>query len=243
MIRIWHIAVFGAALAGGAMAFAPAQAFIQSNEGGLAFSHASGTIWDARLTRTHIGQFDAGDVGVKVSAADLLLGRVVANVELAGPDISGAARLQMGLDGERRLSASELDIRGLPVNDTLRLPGETRLRNIDIVLGSDACLSAQGVLESDTLTRSGELLGVSGPMMSGAAACHGRVGRLVLNGERDGESAQLFVDLSGSGAAQWSVSYATENPDVGARLAALGLQPKSTYGSFEKRGAARWLPF
>jgi hypothetical protein len=243
MIRIWHIAVFCVALVGGAVAFAPAQALIQSTEGGLAFAHANGTIWDATLTRARIGQFDAGDVGVKVSAADLFLGRVVANVEIAGPDIVGAARLQMGLDGERRLTANELDIRGLPVSETLRLSGETRLRNIDVVLGSDTCVSAQGVLESDTLARSGELVGITGPMMSGAAACHGRVGRLVLSGERDGETVQLVVDLSGSGAAQWSVTYSTANPDVGARLAALGLQPKSNYGSFEKRGAARWLPF
>lgn len=243
MIRLWHIAVFGVALVGGAIAFAPAQAFIQSNADGLSFAHASGTIWDAKLARARIGQLDAGDVAVKVSATDLFLGRVVANVEIAGPDIAGAARLQMGLDGERRLTANELDIRGLPVNETLRLPGETRLRNVDVVLGSDACISARGVLESDTLTRSGELLGVSGPTMSGVAACHGPVGRLVLNGERDGESAQLMIDLSGSGAAQWSVSYSTAHPDVAARLSALGLQPKSNYGSFEKRGAARWLPF
>lgn len=243
MIRIWHVAAFGVALTVGAVALAPAQAFFQSSDEGLSFSRASGTIWDAKLTRARIGQFDAGNVGVKVSAGDLLLGRVVANIEIAGGDITGAARLQFGLDGQRRLTSDALQIQGLPVNEALRLTGETRLRNIDVVLGSDACISAQGVIESDTLIRSGEVLGVSGPVMSGAAACHGPVGRLAMSGERDGESAQLVLDLANSGAAQWSVQYRTEDPDVAIRLAALGLQAQGSDGSFEKRGAARWLPF
>lgn len=243
MIRIWHMTVFVAALVAAAATFAPAQAFLHSSDDGLSFARANGTIWNATLTRARIGQFEAGDVGIRVSAGDLLFGRVVADVDMSGRDIAGAARLQIGMDGERRLSATELLLQGVPVNETLRLPGETRLRNLDMVLGADACISAQGVLESDTLMRSGEVLGVNGPMMSGAATCHGPVGRLVLSGERDGETAQLVVDLSASGAAQWSVNYSTDSADVGARLAALGLQPRSEYGSFEKRGAARWLPF
>lgn len=243
MIRIWHVAVFAVALAAGAAAFAPAQAFLQSSDEGLSFARANGTIWDATLTRARIGQFEAGDIAMKVSAGDLLFGRLVADVDMSGRDISGSARLQLGMDGERRLTAEELVLQGLPVNETLRLAGETRLRNFDLVLGSDACISARGVLESDTLMRSGEVLGVNGPMMSGVAACHGPVGRLVMNGERDGESAQLVLDLSNSGAAQWSVLYRTESPDVAIRLAALGLQFQSENGSYEKRGAARWLPF
>ena len=243
MIRIWHVAVFAVALAGGAFAFAPAQAFLQSSDDGLSFARANGTIWDATLTRARIGQFEAGDVGIKVSASDLLFGRVVADVDLSGRDIAGAARLQFGMDGERRLTATELLLQGLPVNETLRLPGETRLRNLDMVLGANACISAQGVLESDTLMRSGEVLGVIGPMMSGVAACHGPVGRLVMNGERDGESAQLVLDLANSGAAQWSIQYRTENPEAAVRLTALGLQLQSDTGSYEKRGATRWLPF
>lgn len=243
MIRIWHVAVFIVMLAGAAVAFAPAQAFLQSSDEGLSFAHANGTIWNATLTHARIGQYEAGDIGIKVSAGDLLFGRVVADVDMSGRDIAGSARLQLGMDGERRLAADELRLQGLPINETLRLPGETRLRNFDMVLGADACISAQGVLESDTLVRSGEVLGANGPLMSGAAACHGPVGRLVLSGERDGETAQLIVDLASSGAAQWTISYSTENSDVGARLAALGLQPGSNYGSFEKRGAARWLPF
>ncbi len=243
MIRIWHVAVFGLALAGGAVAFAPAQAFLQPTPDGLSFARASGTIWDATLTRARIGQLDAGDVGIRVSAADLLFGRVVADIDLSGRDITGAARLQLGMDGERRLTSDELLLQGLPVSETLRLPGQTSLRNVDVLLGSDACISAQGILESDTLMRSGEVLGVNGPMMSGAAACHGPVGRLVMNGERDGESAQLVLDLANSGAAQWSVQYRTENPEVALRLAAFGLLLQSDSGSYEKRGAARWLPF
>jgi hypothetical protein len=51
------------------------------------------------------------------------------------------------------------------------------------------------------------------------------------------------LDLANSGAAQWSIQYRTENPEAAVRLTALGLQLQSDTGSYEKRGATRWLPF
>ncbi len=243
MIRIWHVAIFVLALVGGGVALAPAQAFLRSSDESLSFTRANGTIWDATLTHARIGGLDAGDVGIRLSAGDLLLGRAAADISMSGSGIAGSARLQVNMGGERRLTSSNLRLQGLPVNETLHLSGETRIRNLDMVLGADACISAQGVLESDTLMRSGEIIGVNGPMMSGVAACHGPVGRLAMNGERDGETVQLVLDLASSGAVQWAVQYRTENRDVAMRLAALGLQLQGDTGSYEKRGVARWLPF
>lgn len=243
MIKWWHLAIFAAVLLVAAAAFAPARFFLHPHRDGLSFEDARGTVWDATLTKARIGQLDAGDIGIRISPVDILLGRIVADIELSGANIAGKARLQMGLGGERRLMASDMRINDFPVENRLSLPGETRLSNIDLVLGDQACRSAQGVLESDTLVRSAEVLGANGPSLSGVASCNGPVGRLMLDGERDGDSAELVLDLAGNGAAQWSVVYRTATPEVAARLALLGLEPQAETGAFGKRGATRWLPF
>ena len=244
MIRPWHIIVFGAVLAIVALAMAPARMFLRPVKDGLSFAEASGTIWDARLTRARIGGLDAGDLSVRVSALDMLLGRVVADIGLDGKDIAGKARLQIGLfGGERRITSQQLRVAGLPLQGDMKLPGETTIKNLDMVLDDLACRSAQGVLESDTLERSADLLGGNGPTLSGTAACNGPVGRLMLTGERDGDSAQVILDLAGNGGAQWSMTYRTDKPEVAGRLAVMGLAPQSETGSFAKRGATRWLPF
>lgn len=243
MIRWWHIAVFGAALALSAAALAPARIFLHPVKGGLAFEEARGSVWDATLTKAHIRRLDAGDIGVRVSATDFVLGRLVADLDFNGANIAGKARLQMELSGDRRLMTSDIRIKDFPIEDRFALVGETRLSNVDMVLGDQACRSAQGLLESDTLVRSAEVLGANGPSLSGVAECAGPVGRLMLTGERDGDSAELVLDLAGNGAAQWSAIYRTGRPEVAGRLVLLGLEPQGETGAFEKRGAARWLPF
>lgn len=243
MIRPWHIAAFAAVLAIAVGAMAPARMFFHPVKDGLTFAEADGTIWNARLMRAALRGLDAGDLDVRVSPLDIFLGRVVADIGLDGKGIAGKARLQLGLGGERRIIAQELRISGLPLEDGVTLPGETRIQNLDMLLDGDGCRAAQGVLQSNTLERSADLLGANGPTLSGVAACNGPVGRLMLTGERDGDSAELVLDLSGNGAAQWSMVYRTDKPELAGRLAMLGLTPQSETGSFAKRGATRWLPF
>jgi hypothetical protein len=243
MIRWWHLVLFCVALVLAAAAFAPARFFLHPTKDGFVFQEARGSIWDATLTEARMGRLDAGNIGVKISPTDILFGRLVANIAFDGDNLAGNARLQMGLDGARRLTTADLRIIDFPIADRFALVGETRLANVDLTLGDRACLSAQGVLESDTLMRSAEVLGTNGPNLSGVAACEGPVGRLMLAGERDGDSAELVLDLAGSGAAQWSAIYRTGKPEVAGRLILLGFEPQGETGAFGKRGAAKWLPF
>ncbi len=243
MIRWWHLAVFGVSLVVAGAAFAPARFFFHPDSDGLAFEDARGSVWDATLTKASIGGLDAGDVAFRVSPADILLGRLVADVDLAGSNIIGNVRLQLGLGGERRLTTSDMRIKDFPVQNQFLLTGETRLSNIDLLLGDQACQSAQGILESDMLIRSADMLGARGPALSGEASCSGPAGRLTLAGERDGDAVELVLDLAGNGGAQWSLTYRTATPEVSMRLAAFGLEPLPETGAFGKRGAARWLPF
>ncbi len=243
MIRWWHIALFVVALVCAAAAFAPARFFLHPVKDGLVFQEARGSVWDATLTKARIGRLDAGDISVKISPTDILFGRLVANIAFDGANIAGNARLQMDMDSARRLTTTDLRIIDFPSADSFALVGETRLANVDLTLDDRACLSAQGVLESDTLMRSAEVLGTNGPSLSGVAVCAGPVGRLMLTGERDGDSAELVLDLAGNGAAQWSAIYRTGRPEVAGRLVLLGFEPQGETGAFGKRGAARWLPF
>lgn len=243
MIRCWHLVLFAVLLVLAAAAFAPARFFLHPTKGGLEFEDARGSVWDATLTKAHVGRLDAGDIRVRLSPTDIVLGRLVANIAFSGVNIAGDARLQFGLGGERRLMASDLRIKDFPIDDHVALVGVTRLGNLDLLLDDQACRSAQGVLESDTLMRSADTIGANGPNLSGVAVCAGPVGRLMLSGERDGDSAELVLDLAGSGAAQWSTIYRTGRPDVAARLVLLGFESQGETGAFGKRGAVRWLPF
>lgn len=243
MIRWWHLVIFGLALALAAAVLAPARFFLHPVKDGLVFQEARGSVWNATLTNARVGRLDAGNIGVRISLVDILFARLVTDVDFDGANIAGEIRLQIGFDGERRLTSSELRIMDFPIEDRFALVGETRLNNLDLALSDQVCHSAQGVLESDTLMRSAEVLGANGPNLSGAAVCAGPVGRLMLSGERDGDSTELVLDLSGSGAAQWSAIYRTGRPEVAGRLVLLGLEPQGETGAFGKRGTARWLPF
>lgn len=243
MIRIWHVIVFGVAVAIAAAAYAPAHFFFRSSPDGLAFDEATGPVWDATLTNARIGRLGAGDVRVRLSPFDVLLGRLSADLDFGGANITGKARLELGVGGERRLIVPNMRIVDFPIEEGLALTGETTISNLDLTLEDQACRTAQGVLESNALVSSADLLGVNGPNLSGVAACSGAFGRLTLSGERDGDGAELVLDLSGNGAAQWSLVYRASRPEVAARLALLGAEPQAETGAFGKRGAARWLPF
>jgi hypothetical protein len=242
MIRIWHVATFALCLAAAVIALAPARLVLHSSSEGLSFENAEGAIWDAKLVKARIGHLDAGNVRIGVSFPDLFLGRVAADVKLDGQDIIGRLRVIAGLGGERRVTAPELDINGVQVGGLGRIQGQTRLRNLDIVLADQACRSAQGILESDILVSASELLQGNGPALSGVAECNGSTARLTLAGERDGDSVEALLDLAASGAGQWAVTYRTSKPEMAARLFAAGLTPQSETGAFGSRGAVKWLP-
>lgn len=243
MIRWWHLAIFGIVLLVAAAAFAPARFFLHPVRDGIVFEEARGSVWDATLTRARIGRLEAGDIGVRISLVDLILGRLVADLDIDGANIAGRARLQLGFGGERRLTTPSMLIRDFPIDDRFALVGETRLRNVDLVLDDQVCRLAQGILESDTLMRSAEALSANGPDLAGVAACAGPVGRLMLTGERDGDRAELVLDIGGNGAVQWSATYRTGRPGVAGRLVLLGLEPQVEAGAFGRRGVTRWLPF
>jgi Type II secretion system (T2SS), protein N len=243
MIRPWHIIVFVFVLAAGILAFAPARLFLNPQPGNFVWRDVEGTIWQPTLRGARVGELDAGDIRLAISFTDLLFGRVVTDADLAGADIQGRARLQKGPGGEVRVTSPSLTISGAPLRGFGRLPGSTRLSNIDITLSDRSCRSAQGEIESDALARASESFGNSGPHLAGVVTCEGAVARLAMSGQRDGDVVKALLDLSNNGTGLWSVTYTTDKPEMAATLVAAGIAPETQAGVFASRGTVKWLPF
>jgi len=75
-----RIGIFVGVLALALAATAPARAFLHTrNAGDVVIGSVEGSIWQPVLRGVKVGAFDAGDVRLSLSAADLLVGRIAAD--------------------------------------------------------------------------------------------------------------------------------------------------------------------
>jgi hypothetical protein len=243
MIRIWHIVLFAGVLLIAAAAMAPARLFLHPRSGEITYRDVEGTIWNPTLVEARLGRLNAGNVRLAVSPVDLLFGRLATDVTVNGPDLQGAGRFEVGLGGELRVLARNLVINGAPLGPVGGLPGSTHLEGVEILFADRACRSARGHLESDALALAAGVLGHNGPTLAGGVSCQGAVARLLLAGERDNDQVTALLDLGNDGTGTWSVTYATDKPELAATLIAAGLPPETKAGVFTSRGTVRWLPF
>lgn len=242
-LRIWHIVLFVIALAVSAVALAPAQLLFRGSEGVLTFQRAEGTIWRAALHEVDLGGLDGGNATVAVSLFDLLQGAVVSDIDFAGADLSGHVRLNAGFNGDRRIEAPALTISGMRAQGFGRVPGTTRMTGLDITFRQQACVAAQGQIDSDVLVKVAEQTGGEAPLLAGKASCAGPVARLLLQGDAAGDSAAALLDLAGNGTGSWSVTYRTSHPQLAATLIAAGFAPDERAGAFNSKGEMTWLPY
>lgn len=242
-IRIWHIALFVFALTVSAVALAPAQLLFRGSEGVLTFQRAEGTIWRATLRHVDLGGLDGGDATVAVSPLDLVQGAIVSDIAFAGPDLAGQIRLHAALNGDRRIEAPALTISGMRAQGFGRVPGTTRITGLDMTFRQQACVAAQGQIDSDVLVRVAEQTGGEAPLLAGTAACAGPLGRLMLQGDAAGDSASALLDLAGNGTGSWTVTYRTSKPQLVATLIAAGFAPDEQGGAFNSKGEMTWLPY
>jgi hypothetical protein len=243
MIRIWHIGVFVAALLVAGVALTPAQLLFRGSEGVLTFKRAEGTIWRSTLRQVDLGGLNGGDAIVSISFLDLLQGQIVSQVDFAGADISGQARMYAGFNGDRRIEAQSLSISGMRVQGFGRVSGKTTLTGVDIRFAGRDCASARGQIESDVLARTAEQAGSQAPLLAGTASCAGQFGRLMLQGDGAGDSATALLDLGSDGTGQWNVTYRTAKPELAATLVAAGFAPNGEGGTFDTKGTMTWLPY
>ena len=243
MIRLWHVMVFVVVMGAAIAALAPARLLIHPRQGDVSFNAVEGTIWSPLLKSVRVGRLDAGDVAIAVAPFDLLLGRLTVDARIHGSDIRGDVRLERQLGGDLRIAAPSLVIDGGLLAGLEPAAGKTQLGGVDIVFADRACRSGAGTIESDTLALAAAKLGGNGPTLAGGVSCAGAVARIAMSGERDSDRASALLDLASDGTASWSVTYATNRPEMAAGLIAAGLPPETQAGVYTSRGAVRWLPF
>lgn len=241
-IRIWHIIVFVVLLAAFAVAGAPAAIVASFTNGQFKYQRAHGTIWNARYEGVELGQYDVDTLTWRISPLDLIQGKVIVPMHLAG-DIEGDAILAANREGDRRLQAPNLRISGLQL-DGLALPGETQVQGLDIFFDHGVCQTAQGQITSDVLVRSSQALRISGPQLAGQAVCNDNDALITLSGQNPGGPSMVAtVRLRGDGRGEWRLGVQGASAEVQTALSVGGFQLDSATGELVRREELTWFPF
>jgi len=240
-----RIGIFVGVLALALAATAPARAFLHTrNAGDVVIGSVEGSIWQPVLRGVKVGAFDAGDVRLSLSAADLLVGRIAADARIDGQDLTGDGRVEFGFGGTMRLQANDLvaTVREGSLAAASLPAGSMRMTGVDIRFVGRKCASAQGQVTSDMVSVAMERVGQAGLPLAGEVRCSGDAARLALGGERDNDVAEAWLDLRGDGIGEWSAVYTTDNQELAVLLMASGFAPRDSPGSFASKGRVQWLP-
>jgi hypothetical protein len=238
-IRIWHIVVFVLLLAAFAIASMPA-AFVASRLEGLVFQRASGSVWNGRLEGVQARDFEIDSVQWRISPFDLIQGKVIAPVQLAG-DIEGEVRLLANAK-DRRIMADQLRIEGLPL-DNLHLVGVTQIEGLDLFFDDGVCRTAEARVTSDVLERSSQALGIHGPPLSGEARCDGDDALIVLGGGTPpGDRVDVVIRLRGDGSGEWRLAIASQTSEVQAALSVAGFRYDANAAALVRVEELVWFP-
>lgn len=236
-MRIWHVLVFAVALAGFALAFAPAAFFVAPREG-FTYTRISGAIWDGRIDGARLGGYGVREMAWRISPLDLIQGRVIAPLRLRG-ELEGEAVLLANMR-DRRLQAPNLRITGLRTA-RLHLDGETHVQGLDVFFEDGVCALAQGTVSSNVLALAVGMLGFQGPELSGVARCDGDDALLSMAGAaRTGEQVSFDLRVRGDGAGEWRLAVQGANAEAAAALASVGFQTQS--GALVMSERLTWLP-
>ena len=230
-LKLWHAAVFVLALVGFAIAYAPAAVFAPRSSAGFSYARAEGTVWRARFEGVRLGPYDAGDLNWRLSALELLNGRLNGEARFRGGAVRGGVRMIANLAGDRRIVAEQLEVDGAPLG-TLMLAGATSARGIDVAFVGGRCHFGQGDLRSDVLSRNAAALSMRGPELSGGGICDGETAKFALAGAQGDAQVRVLLELRPNGEGRWRADAfnATGEAEITAALAGLN-------------GELRWFPF
>lgn len=242
-MRLWHILIFLLVLVASGAAFAPMQVFAPQKPGLVTYEGVSGSIWSARFTGLRLGPFPAGQGDWRLSLFDLVQGRLVGDLALAGGAMEGQGRILANRRGDRRVAAPRLILKGLPLGRAGLLPGDTSVTDFDITFQKGKCTGASGQITSDVFSSNRDLLGGFGPTLTGQARCAGDAAEIPLAGREGETGVAILVTLRANGAAQWRASVDGAKPAMVIALAAAGFRPDPGSGALTVSGDMTWLPF
>lgn len=240
-IKLWHVVVFVLALVAFAIARAPASIVPQRGDA-FGYVRATGTVWDGALEGVRIGNYAVDTLTWRISALDLVQGKIVAPLRFSG-EIEGEATLLGNWHGDRRIVVARARVKGLPLGGVV-LGGETHIAGLDIFFANGVCTRASGQLRSDVMARAGQALRFAGPDLVGVAVCEGEDALIQLDGQSaDSGRVSAALRLRGNGAGEWRVSIEGASDEAITALGAAGFERDTALDALVRREDLTWLPF
>lgn len=192
-----------------------------------------GTVWDGAIT--NIPQI--GSVKTKLSLGAMITGKPPLSFESAAPYLTfiGTAGLSGSVSAE-----IDGDMRGLGSVDP-RFSGvkgtyEVAAKNMVI---RETCLSGEGTVSTDVLTRNAALWQWQGPELSGPMRCENGDIVLALSGSDRLQDIEAVIRVSFDGTYRAEIEVISRDDRAGSVLPLFGFEPLA--GSYRLNEAGRWF--
>ena len=200
---------------------------VRKSDPAVSYASASGTVWNGQVRDVMYGIQPVGNVSFNTIWSALLQAAFASHVELTGGSITGQGVVSAGLGEtyhipEFRVRGSTRDILNLQT-EIRNLNGQFTVNVSDVRIEDDQCLSANGTVWTDILTRTETSWSWRGPELTGPISCENGQLHLALlgeseTGERVTANLQLGLDASGS----FFAEVFTQNMDTANALSLLG---------------------
>ena len=184
----------------------------------LRYLGTSGTIWQGRVDDLEYGIQPVGDLALETHPFALLMGRWSADVQLTDAEIVAAGSVSASLGGDvslkdLRMSGRTRDLMSIR-QEVRELDGRFTLDLDELKLRNETCVSAEGDVWTDILTRLETQYDWKGPELSGPVSCED--GRIALRMDGVGEageivSIELLMGLNATGSFVARIESPTED--------------------------------
>ncbi len=205
---------------------------------GLAYSWASGTVWNGEVADLSWRGQPLGDAKVALKPAALLLGRLGMDVALSGAAVTGQGFIALTMGGivadDLTLSANVAD---LPL--LLPLTGKVALDLDYAALSRGGCRRIEGTINTDALVHRPAGLAWRGPELGGSIACVDGAIEIPLKGESGSDSVTVALTLDPGGAFGVRIDARTPNQTLLSALSAVGFKESDGVMTLTQKG--RWI--
>ncbi len=209
-----------------------------------AVTGASGTIWNGRLTGVSHGGVLVGDIGYRLSALSLLLGRVAVEAESAGGALLGRARFTFGVGGpEIRDVSAEFNLGAIRQYTFfgVRYQGVARLKAQRLKLSDKTCVADAATLSTSAFEALADRWSGAPLPLAGAIVCEAGAIVAALDGESADGRASVALTIRPDFTYAVRIGAAPRRQDVSRALEAFGFENKGEGLSYEAAGVLKGL--
>lgn len=210
----------------------------------LSIAGAEGTIWRGRLSSVSYSGVLIGDIGYRLSAPPLLLGRIAIDADSANGALLGRARVSIGLDGaDLRDVSGEFNLGAIRQYTFFgaRYQGVARLKADRLRLTGNGCTADAATLSTSAFEALTQRWSGGAFPLEGAIEC--RDGALVATLDGKSPDGKATVGLTIRPDFTYVVRIGAEllRPDVSRALQSFGFEAKGEGLSYEAAGVLKGL--